>query len=532
MISTVNSPNFFTSSSPMLGFKELDVLSDDDFERSNEAHHIFMDVFYGRNVAGGGAKRMKPSDGGNEYSNGDYSPILQKAPVQLNSSKEIVVSLQSVDLFNNYPTKTCPLVESSSEGLVCTTYLHTRIEEVNRRRRARGNASESKCQIAETKTITFPVSKHNECLLGDDASVAHTLTLLPVHEKPVESSHFTPNAIETAVSNKSLKDLYSLLRGHVNYLFKAAGWAVEKKQIGNKRCADTIYKSPTGKVFTAFYKIWKLFGESLFAGNYKMIRQEDGKQWTNIEEFGSNLSEALTDFEKEDCSQMEASYALVHKWCLLDPFVTVVMVNKQITSLRRGITVKAATTVVSDLRDRTDIQPGKEFVGEQVKQLTSSVSVHNNSGSTKVSGDNLHLQTEQNGVVGEKRKKQFAKSLKVVKQTTRRIQAKTAREGSSLADDLAQGSMALELQQSDSKNLKEIQANETALGIFAPADAIPEFGNARNNFELSEYRDGESCRGSEASKFEMDPTSGTTGTRLTKKRRSGRRSVKTCPELK
>ncbi|XP_026385283.1 increased DNA methylation 1-like [Papaver somniferum] len=497
----------------MLGFKELDFLSEDDFERSNDAHQIFMDVFYGGNIAGGGAKR---SDGENEHSNGDLL-IPEKAPVlQLNSSKEIVLSLKSADLFNNYPTKTCPLVESSSQGVICTTHLRTRIEEVRRRVRARdGNASEGKCrnQVTETKIITY--------------TVAHTsIPVLPVHEKSRESSHFASNAIETAVSSKSLKDLYSRLRGHVNYLLKAAGWAVEKKQIGNKRCLDTIYKSPSGKTFPAFYKIWGLFGESLFAGNYKMIRQEDGKHWRDIEEFGSNLSETLIHFENEDCSQMEASYALVHKWSLLDPFVTVVMVKKQIGSLRKGVTVKAATTVVSDLKDRKDMQSGKEFVGvkDQVKQLTSPVSVHNKSGSTQVSGGNLHLQTEQNSVVGQKRKKQGAKALKGVKQTSRRIQAKTAR-GGSLANDLAQGSMALELDQSNSKDLKETQGNEKALEIFAPADTIPEFGNARNNFELSEYRDGESCRGSEASKFEMDPTSGTTGTRLTKKRRSGRRSV-------
>ncbi|KAI3914895.1 hypothetical protein MKX01_018064 [Papaver californicum] len=751
----------------MLYCKELDVLSEDDFEGSNEEHQIFMDVFYGRNGAGAtskrcsitgptnseaegfrptkaslnsnsdnsvvttqssisfmedscnnvigdsgcfvtrniagfgcgpqnysvcvargdhntSAKRMKRSDGelsapGNEYSNGDL-PIGEKSPVQLNSSKEIVLSLQSVDLFNNYPTKTCPLVESSNQGFVCSTYLHTRLEEVSRRGHAcDGNASKSKCgnQVTESKTITSPVSQHSitpECLLGD-ASVAHTsIPLLPVHEKSLESSPFTSDAIKTTVSNKSLKDLYSRLRGHVNYLLKAAGWTVEKKQIGNKPYMDTIYKSPTGKIFTAFYKIWNLFGESLFAGNYKMIRQENGKQWMNIKEFSSNLSETLIDFEKADCSQMEASYALVHQWSLLDPFVTVVMVNRQIGSLRKGIPVKAATTVVSDLKDRKE--SGKEFVGvkDHVKQLKSSVSVYNKSGSIKVSGDNLHLQTEQNSqgnfsVAGEKRKKQVAKALKgvsiylkeqqnkcmvtdpmgvfsnplggtssdqikrsnqsyvpaqgsdisdsqkdgflydvpiatvdsvakgtqavppqqesrlsfssFVKQTTRRIEAETVKgvllevvnvdgieflmpgstssvPGGSLANDLAQGSMALELEQSNSKDLKETQGkfmyensqireqvesipfdlnlgmqNEVdsgkALEIFTPAEAIPEFENARKNFEQPEHCDDESCSGSEASNFKMEPTSGTIGTRLTKKRH---KKCKSLSEIK
>ncbi|KAI3872796.1 hypothetical protein MKX03_018999 [Papaver bracteatum] len=751
----------------MLYCKELDVLSEDDFEGTNQEHQIFMDVFYGRNITGGAskrcgitgpsnseaegfrptkaslnsnsdnsvvttqsstsfmedscnnvvgdsgcfvtkniagfgcgpqnysvcvarddhdtsAKRMKRSEGelsapGNEYSNGDL-PIPEKAPVQLNSSKEIVLSLQSADLFNNYPTKTCPLVESSSQGFVCSTYLHTRLEEVSRRGHAcDGNASKSKCgnQVTKSTAITSPVSQHiivPECLLGD-ASVAHTsVPLLPVHEKSLESSPFTSDAIKTNMSNKSLTDLYSRLRGHVNYLLKAAGWAVEKKQIGNKPYVDTIYKSPTGKVFTAFYKIWNLFGESLFAGNYKMIRQENGKQWMNIKEFGSNLLETLINFEKEDCSQMEASYALVHQWSLLDPFVTVVMVNRQIGSLRKGIPVKAATTVVSDLKDRKDIESGKEFVGvkDQVKQLKGSVSVHNKSGSTKVSGDNLHLQTEQDSqenfsVVGEKRKKQVAKALtgvsiylkeqqnkcmvtdpmvvvlnpigettsdqikrsnqsyvpvqgpdtldshidsflydvpietvdsvaketeavptqqdgrlsfsSFVKQTARRIEAKTVKgvlpevanadgiefvmprstssvPGGSLGNDLAQGSTGLELEQSNSKDLKETKVkfiydnsqfrdevesipfdlnlgmqNEVggkkAVEIFTPAEAIPE--NARKNFEQSEHRDDESCSGSEASNFKVDPTSEITGTRLTKKRH---KKCKSLSEIK
>ncbi|MCL7036437.1 hypothetical protein MKW94_003208 [Papaver nudicaule] len=742
----------------MLYCKELDQLSEDDFEGSNEEHQIFMDVFYGRSVVGGAskrcsitepthseaegfrpakalpysnsdnsvvttqsstslmedscnnvlgdsgcfvtrniagfgcgpqnynvcvarddhdtsAKRMKRSDGelsapGNGYSNGDLL-IAEKAPVQLNSSKEIVLRVQSIDLFNNYPTKTCPLVESSSQGFVCSTDLHTRLEEVSRRRghAFHGNASKSKCgkQATESKIITSPVSQHSiipECLVGD-ISVAHTsIPLLPVIEKSPESAPFTSDAITTTLSNKSLKDLYSRLRGHVNYLLKAAGWAVEKKQIGNKPYADTIYKSPTGKIFTAFYKIWNLFGKSLFA-DYKMIRQENGKQWMNIKEFSSNLQETLIHFEKEDCSQMEASYALVHQWSLLDPFVTVVMVNRQIGNLRKGIPVKAATTVVSDLKERKEIESGKEFAGvkDLVKQSNGSVSVHNKSGSTKVSSDNPHLQTEQNSqrnlpVVGKKRKKQAAKALKgvsiylkeqqnecmvtdtmglissdqikgsnqscvptqrsdisgsqidnflydvpiatvdsvgkgtqivppqqesrlsfssFVKQTTRRIEANTVkgvspevvnvdvieflmpRSTSSdlLVNDLARGSTALELEQSNPEDVKETRGkymsennqfreqvesipldlnlsmgNEVgsgkALEFFTTAEAIP-VENARKNFEQSEHLDDESCSGSEASNFKMEPTSGTTGTRLTKKRR---KKCKSLSEIK
>ncbi|XP_026441669.1 uncharacterized protein LOC113340820 [Papaver somniferum] len=326
----------------MLGCKELAVSSEDDFERSNEPHQIFMDVFYGRNVAGDACSITGPSDG-------DSGCFVTR----------------NIAGFGFGPL--------NYSVCISRYYLDTSTKRMKR---------------SDGGVLSAPA---NESSNGD----------LPITvQGRARDGNASQNAIAATVSssNNSLTDLYSRLRDNVNYLLKAAGWSVEKKKVGKKSSVHTSYKSPTGEIFTAFYKIWDLFGDSMFAGNYKMIRQEDGKQWINIKEFGSDLSEALIDFEKEDCSQMEPSYALVRKWSLLDPFVTVVMIKKQILTLRKGMPVKVATTVVSDLAKGIEAVP-----------------------------------TQQDSRL----------------------------------------SLALELGQSNSKDLKETQGNEKAPDIFTLADAIP-----------------------------------------------------------
>ncbi|XP_026460245.1 uncharacterized protein LOC113361096 [Papaver somniferum] len=394
----------------MLGSNELAVSSADDFERSNEAHRIFMDVFYGRNVA--------------EFrENGDFVTrnIVGFGLGPQNYS--VCISRYYLDTSTKRMKRSdggvlsAPRNESSNGDLPITVQGRDRD----------GNASQSKChnRVTRSNTITYPV-----------------------HEKSHESTPFTSNVISPTVSNNSLTDLYSRLRDHVNYLLKAAGWVIEKKKVGKKSFVHTTYKSPTGEIFTAFYKIWDLFGKSLlmFAGSsYKMVQQEDGKQWINIKEFGSDLSQALIDFETEDCSQMEPTYALVRKWSLLDPFVTVVMIKKQILTLRKGMPVKVATTVVSDLRDADSVAEGIEAVPTQQDNWLN---------------------------------------------------------------------LALELRPPNLKNLKKTQGDDKALEFFTPADAVPEFENARKKLAQS------GCSGTAASNLKMGLlTSGTTVTCLTKKRR-------------
>ncbi|XVF18684.1 hypothetical protein REPUB_Repub11eG0044100 [Reevesia pubescens] len=73
--------------------------------------------------------------------------------------------------------------------------------------------------------------------------------------------------------------------------------------------------------------------------------ENDCKKWTDMCQFWSDLLDTLMQIEKE-VNQTNLSNALAQHWTLLDPFVTVVFINRKISSLRKGDEVKAGRSLV------------------------------------------------------------------------------------------------------------------------------------------------------------------------------------------
>ncbi|OVA13273.1 GNAT domain [Macleaya cordata] len=419
-------------------------------------------VFAGRHKCDTAVERMKLSVDELSPSNKcstDYVSLAEKVSIQLESLKEVVCGEPTTDSYTIGPATMCPLVESSIQGIVCSSYLHKRLAEVESRcHQDDGEASKHKLptllgrdgnEVTESKAITSPVSQHSVApkLLVEGASVSHTsVPVLAAIKGSQGSLLLGSDIINMDPSKKSLKDLYLRLRGHINNLLMAAGWGLEKRKKDSKLYMDSVYRSPGGKIIRVFHKAWWSCGESLFLGNYKMMREENGKQWVDIDEFRSDLSDTLIYIEK-GMQQLEASFALAHLWSLLDPFVTVVLVDRQIGALRKGIPAKAARTMVVDLSKRKDILSAKivdgvrdehkGLHGNQIGHLTDGlVSVHESgnaciqvdtrshdtpfaSGSAELSKGNAHLPKEQNSkgifsVVGKQRKGGLVKALKGV----------------------------------------------------------------------------------------------------------------------
>lgn len=166
------------------------------------------------------------------------------------------------------------------------------------------------------------------------------------------------NALGLDVSNIAFKldpktDPRSLLQNHIVHLLTAAGWAVERRKRPSRRYMDTVYRSPEGRLFREFPKAWRVCGESLFADEYDLVLEDEGKEWADINHFCTDLFDTLMNIEKE-MKKSDLVDTLAHRWCLLDPFVLVVFVDRKIGSLRKGDAVKAAQSLLIAKRDKSD----------------------------------------------------------------------------------------------------------------------------------------------------------------------------------
>ncbi|KAJ4982480.1 hypothetical protein NE237_033317 [Protea cynaroides] len=244
-------------------------------------------------------------------------------------------------------TMTCHLVESSGQGVMSSCYLLKQQHVDYGDDIAEPGAS--KCEVPTflgkdgkeviESTLTLPVSQ--ECFrtklsIADSSITAREKSLKSVI---LESDmDIVPQKIDSAT------DLRPRLRYHVNHLLKAAGWGISTRKRSDRNNLAPLYISPKGKRERAFQKAWRSCGGSLLADRYSLMQESYEKQWVGISEFWSDLSATLVKIEKE-MHQIETS-SLAHLWNILDPYVTVVYIDKKVGALRVGKLVKATKSVL------------------------------------------------------------------------------------------------------------------------------------------------------------------------------------------
>ncbi|XP_057460987.1 increased DNA methylation 1-like isoform X1 [Actinidia eriantha] len=257
---------------------------------------------------------------------------------------------------------TCRLVESSSQGVTSSCYLLKRHAESNLGSET-SDRNVSKCrlpsldgsdekEVGATKAIASPVSQESFVtkllVTSPSATVANPPGSLQCDEERKKPSDVHELVVAKKSSNKdSMKDPRPPLRNQIQNLLRAAGWEIGRRKRGDKSNAAFIYFSPQGgSPVREFRKAWNLCGQSLFAGK-NVIVQEDGKQWTNITDFWSDLSNTIIKIE-EELSNTVTSAALAHRWYLLDPFANMVFIDKKIGTLREGKVVRPRRSLVID----------------------------------------------------------------------------------------------------------------------------------------------------------------------------------------
>lgn len=291
----------------------------------------------------------------------DNSPCLAKAldsagPVhEIDSEVVQLVSSPACDAV------TCHLVESSSQGLSSSSLLlKSRVgintsqisDRIDSQCKLSGLEGNDRIEAALSKAIASPVSQEScatKLLVSSPpATVANTSVIIRKAKPRWKDYCFLEvNEADFSLPRDIKNDPRPLLRYHVNRLFRAAGWVVGRRKRTNKSnmSGEFVYKSPEGRPIREFSKAWSMCRESLFSDQSNIMQKTDCKQWTSIAQLLSDLSNTVSDIEKQ-LGNLETSATLAHLWCLLDPFASVVFITKTIRLLKKGKVVKAKRKVV------------------------------------------------------------------------------------------------------------------------------------------------------------------------------------------
>ncbi|XWS27318.1 hypothetical protein CRYUN_Cryun26dG0104700 [Craigia yunnanensis] len=308
-------------------------------------------------------KRMKFSTGEVSRCQAERRMALN-APLQQN---EIVSGLSLTPADSVCQTVALCLVESSAQGFTSSCYLLKQHIEMNRgtemedvdvtKSRIQGSDAKDRKEVVFGKAIASPVSQES---FASKLVVSSPATAVEKFESPLcaeerlggfQSSGVDDFNVSGATDSK--KDPRPLLQSHVFHILKGAGWSIERHKRPSRSYMDTIYRSPEGRLFREFPKVWRFCGQVLLADRYNFMLENDGKKWTDMSQFWSDLLRTMMNIDKE-VNQPNLSNALAQHWTLLDPFVTVVFINRKIGSLRKGDEVKAGRSLVIENKKKND----------------------------------------------------------------------------------------------------------------------------------------------------------------------------------
>ncbi|KAK8329691.1 hypothetical protein V6Z11_A11G335000 [Gossypium hirsutum] len=287
------------------------------------------------------------------------------APLQQN---EIVSGLYSKPLGSVYQKVTPDLIESSAQGFTSSGHLlkqyvkggrgtKTKDKDITKSRIQDLDANDRK-EAVIGKAIASPVSQES---FASKLVVSSPAAVVEKFESPFrveeqlsgfQSSGVGSSDISGVIDSK--KDPRPLLQTHVFRILRSAGWSIERRKRSCRTYVETVYRSPEGRLFREFPNVWRYFGQVLFSDSCNFVLDNDGKKWTDMSQFWSDLLDTLTKIEKE-VNQPNVSYTLAQYWAILDPFVNVIFVNRKIGSLRKGAEVKAGSSLATQINKKNGV---------------------------------------------------------------------------------------------------------------------------------------------------------------------------------
>ncbi|KAJ6753831.1 PHD FINGER FAMILY PROTEIN [Salix purpurea] len=323
----------------------------------------------------------------------DTEPDTLKVLTSSLLPKEIVSGTAAAVM--DSPSQTVPLhlVESSSQGVISTSYLLKQHAKIDRQGDAR-EPDALKCSLPNSdavagKAIASPVSQ--ESYATRILLARPSVDVIGKSESPLNAEErakaFNSPGLDVSIISKtdSKMDPRPFLQSHITRLLSALGWCIGKRKRPSRKYMESIYQSPEGRLFRDFPKVWRLCGQIFSANGYKVVHEGGGKEWADISHFWSDLSDTLTIIEK-DMDKSDLAKALAHQWSILDPFVNVVFIERKVGVLRKGCMVKAAQSLVNDRNVKSEDSIGKEFAQKKLLAWHSDSCLVTKSASTICEG--------------------------------------------------------------------------------------------------------------------------------------------------
>lgn len=263
-------------------------------------------------------------------------------------------------------------------------------------------------KIVDGKSVTSPNSQESvDSGFVASAGFAPAGTpgaLICIKESVQESANLA--MVHTAPKRPTSRVPPPLLESYAHCLLVDAGWTIESRaRIDRKKAAYYFTKPEGGRALKALTAAWKACGEILLLTASDSERDENGREWTDVNMFWRDMTDTLAYIDKAAHHQYN-SLSLLHRWQLLDPFMAMVWIDKKVGALRAGTALRAAnsTTFVLSQSNKTILpdmvaQWGNSTSGEL--SLCSSGSL--TSGITPVLQKSLVLEGSCNDIHSSKR---------------------------------------------------------------------------------------------------------------------------------
>lgn len=157
------------------------------------------------------------------------------------------------------------------------------------------------------------------------------------------------------VANREMPDR---LESYAHSLLTDAGWIIEPRVRRERNKLAFFFKKPDeGIARSSLSSAWKTCGERLLYTASESEKNDQGREWSDVNEFWSDLQDVLAYIDMKT-QQQENKLSLIRRWQLLDPFLAVVFINRKISILRRGKSlraVKSATFIPKGSEDMCDV---------------------------------------------------------------------------------------------------------------------------------------------------------------------------------
>ncbi|KAJ0969520.1 hypothetical protein J5N97_022397 [Dioscorea zingiberensis] len=260
---------------------------------------------------------------------------------------------------HSHQESSCRIVESFSDGILFSNYVFVPQREtddtfdadycLNVLRNSVSRRGERGKEVVEAISVASPVSQ-------ESFASALVMTGLPpaVDETARALSCVNPGVRECGVlelSGFSPKEKKAFIRGlpnrlssHAHNLLMDAQWKIDSRKRCDRDKLTYSFTSPDdGRSYKALTQAWKAFGKKVFADTQGPEQCQIGREWSDIERFWADLADTLAYIEKE-IQHSESFLSPSDRWLLLDPFMAVCWIDKRISALREGMTMKAVNS--------------------------------------------------------------------------------------------------------------------------------------------------------------------------------------------